>query len=572
MICDMLFHCAIFPCLPFDYRVALRSDRYFRFRWTQIQLGAFFSSSTSRPPLRTQEEVNDKLERLENRIGVADLDLEYERVYCENTDPGSKSRKHADIAFKLLLCCFKPLSLDQLVVAASVEEDGSLHPEVSGDYILDICSNFIIVTHDVVQFAHASAREYLETRKSGERKEFDVEAQHVQGALSSLRIVRRTCGEILKIMGWRMPTDYSAITGGQGYDGITRRQDYSSTLKSLPVELHFPFYASAVWAYHAAEVSAASRETNSISGEIAQFLCSTAFRDWQLLISKTCYDTWILRDIDEIRSSRVDWGEIRVPKQPNPIFLISAFGFVECLEVPNIARRIPAHGTNRRAETPLHTACRFGRIEVVEKFLGLFREHFDVNATNDIGSTPLGKAVASRSNTIEIVSLLLQHGVITRGSYTDGAEALMSAAELGYLEVVQMLMQHMQEEYTHQQMLSLMRRLLMSVFLSALHNDAFCESMLRKIGLDIDSPVLKGVMDLSFGEYLLPDASANRAFRSLQILLGFNVPVRAKNHYGRTALHDAPTYEIAEYLLRQDHFLLWAKDASESTVYCFARC
>lgn len=84
-------HCAIFPCLPFDYRVALRSDRYFRFRWTQIQLEDFFSSSTSRPRLHTQEEVNDKLERLDNRVGVVDLDLEYERVYCENTDPGNKS-------------------------------------------------------------------------------------------------------------------------------------------------------------------------------------------------------------------------------------------------------------------------------------------------------------------------------------------------------------------------------------------------------------------------------------------------------------------------------------------------
>lgn len=136
-----------------------------------------------------------------------------------------------------------------------------------------------------------------------------------KGALSSLRIVRRTCGEILKIMGWRIPTDYNAIRGSQGHSGITCRQDYSSTLKSLPVELHFPFYASAVWAYHAAEVSAASRETNSISSEIAQFLCSTAFRDGQFLIAKTSYDTF-LHDIDKLRSSRVDWGEIRVPKQP----------------------------------------------------------------------------------------------------------------------------------------------------------------------------------------------------------------------------------------------------------------
>lgn len=143
----------------------------------------------------------------------------------------------------------------------------------------------------------------------------------------------------------------------------------------------------------------------------------------------------------------------------------------------------------------------------------------------------------------------------------------MDAVKLRYLEVVQMLMQHMQERYMHQQMLSLMRRL-MSVFPPALQNDAIWESILRKIGPDMDSPVLKGVVGLSFGEDLLLDSSANCAFRSLQMLVKLNVP---RHHDGRTALHDAPTYEIAEYPLRQDHSLLWARDASGCTVFHGAR-
>jgi hypothetical protein len=55
------------------------------------------------------------------------------------------------------------------------------------------------------------------------------------------------------------------------------------------------------------------------------------------------------------------------------------------------------------------------------------------------------------------------------------------------------------------------------------------------------------------------------------MLVKLNVPVSARHHDGRTALHDAPTYEIAEYLLRQDHSLLWARDASGRTVLHGAR-
>lgn len=44
-----------------------------------------------------------------------------------------------------------------LVKAVSLDPDGNVDEEVGADYILDICSNFIIVDHNqLVQFANLS--------------------------------------------------------------------------------------------------------------------------------------------------------------------------------------------------------------------------------------------------------------------------------------------------------------------------------------------------------------------------------------------------------------------------------
>ena len=71
--------------------ISMKLTEFHRFRWTQMQLEDFLSSSSSRPRLRTQKEINDKLNKLREHTGVTDLDIEYDRIYHQNTLSGLES-------------------------------------------------------------------------------------------------------------------------------------------------------------------------------------------------------------------------------------------------------------------------------------------------------------------------------------------------------------------------------------------------------------------------------------------------------------------------------------------------
>lgn len=107
----------------------------------------------------------------------------YDDIYDMNT-PEPEDRGIAERAFKWVMCCQRPLSIEMLVKAVSLDPDGSVDEEVGADYILDICSNFIIVDHNqLVQFAHLSVREYL---MNGTKHGYTTVDAHNQAAMTSL--------------------------------------------------------------------------------------------------------------------------------------------------------------------------------------------------------------------------------------------------------------------------------------------------------------------------------------------------------------------------------------------------
>ena len=162
----------------------------------------------------------------------------------------------------------------------------------------------------------------------------------------------------------------------------------------LPAELHFALYAARFWPYHASKFSAASRARNRISNETARFLTSVAFRDWHILMLRILHiHSVTLADKYRICHSFVSSHET-LPDQPNPIYLVSAFGLIECLEEPAIARRIPDHERNLFDETPLLVACRFGNTETLGKFLAAYPDQ----KTHTDGATALGNAVCSSTD------------------------------------------------------------------------------------------------------------------------------------------------------------------------------
>src|SRR5271154_994641 len=131
-----------------------------RFQWVRLQLATFFNP---KHPLRNPDDVEAKLKRLGNELRISMLDTVYDEIYETNTKDQAKAKEHAMRAFKFVLCSQRPLKAAELAEAISTDPDGTSRSYVDRDYVLQICSNLIIVEEqDIVQFAHLSVREYLQ--------------------------------------------------------------------------------------------------------------------------------------------------------------------------------------------------------------------------------------------------------------------------------------------------------------------------------------------------------------------------------------------------------------------------
>ncbi|KAF7508977.1 hypothetical protein GJ744_008533 [Endocarpon pusillum] len=528
------------------------------FRWTQLQLEDFLPSTQNPRKLRSKGDFYKRIQDLRERAGIENLDQVYKRIYEANTPADHPSREDAEKAFRILLCCFRPLSLDQLAQATLLEEYGEESSESRRAYILDICCNFIIESHSVVQFAHVSARDYLESRKIAGVNEFDAVKQHAQAALSSLWFCESNCGEILKHIK------------GQRIEWI----EYSQLERSLPVKLRFGLYAAMEWAEHASKFPAAVRTREGLSSQIARFLFSRSFRDWQILTIRLEFGYAKIFDCLVPRSN----DETLVPSQPNPLLLISAFGFSECLEFDDINRNFSSDCMKPVCSKALFMACRYGHAELVSKILIELPKHVSANRVDlDILRAWEVFCMFHKNDEInesEIVSTFLEHGGIRQKPVVH--QVLKVAAVNGHLGVLEKVVRRMTDEYEMREVRQIMSQndyilltfepkefdqyhRILEFFL-----DVICE---RKADGTIQLSNLKDVYVYghSLGETILFNAS-NAGFQAFQLMTEkFKVPLNARDREGNTALHCTPSTEVANYILRKEKSMLSARNSEGYT-------
>jgi len=89
--------------------------------------------------------------------------------------------------------------------------------------------------------------------------------------------------------------------------------------------------------------------------------------------------------------------------------------------------------------TPLHAAVQSGHLEMVQ-ILILYKAN--VNAQNIVGWTPLHTASRLHQPNIDVIRLLLEHGVHVDAQAKDGSTALHEALTHGSPEVVRLLLEH----------------------------------------------------------------------------------------------------------------------------------
>lgn len=121
-----------------------------------------------------------------------DLNKAYRDIFSLNTNNRSHDKAYAIKALKCVLCSFRPLHIKELVQAIAMDPHGKLDESVKKEYVLDICSNFILLDNsDTVHLAHLSVREYLEQESfdDGHTREFSPSLAHAQMAESCLAFI-----------------------------------------------------------------------------------------------------------------------------------------------------------------------------------------------------------------------------------------------------------------------------------------------------------------------------------------------------------------------------------------------
>jgi ankyrin repeat protein len=356
-------------------------------------------------PIKNPTDVETKLQALESSTGEKIMDRlrkAYDEIYQRNTEDEPRSQELARRAYKWILCSFRTLTIDELQHAVAVDKDmtDTWVRETSG-YLLDICSNFIVVDqYGNVQFAHQSVREYLEKREMNNAQEFaDVEA-HTQVAKTCLAFLNLSDPEVSQVTQFR---------GGGG----------------------FPGYAVLYWAEHC-------RLAGPIKGDLRMF-----FDDFILKgRSDTNYAKW-LRQVS-IGRITLSYGpplremiESVISLPPNPFFAGCTWGFHDAVEHSLSKENTKFQWYRDRG---LLIACEFGHLDIVSMLLKADPKG-NVNERDQTGWTALH--LAARNGHANIVKTLLEADPKANIDAQDkhGFTALHVALEGGHAEIIKILLE-----------------------------------------------------------------------------------------------------------------------------------
>ncbi|OCK92067.1 uncharacterized protein K441DRAFT_615385, partial [Cenococcum geophilum 1.58] len=136
---------------------ALTSGAQGMFRWVSLQIQNLCDSRR----IKYEGDVIAELGRLPESL-VESYDITYQTI----SNAGETSRTVAERVMKWLICAQRPLKIQELYAAVSLDSEGKyLVPAI--DDLLDACCNMVVPDSEleVFRFAHLSVREYLEKRE-----------------------------------------------------------------------------------------------------------------------------------------------------------------------------------------------------------------------------------------------------------------------------------------------------------------------------------------------------------------------------------------------------------------------
>lgn len=134
------------------------------FQWTALQISQM--QELAKPSWTTEERILERLGKL-----PGSLEATYHEIWERIQQKPSGGNTFAERAFQWILCSYKPLTTEQLVIAVMLDPDSdtedNLQLELTEEAINDLSGGLlklerVSTTHGVWRFSHLSVREYLE--------------------------------------------------------------------------------------------------------------------------------------------------------------------------------------------------------------------------------------------------------------------------------------------------------------------------------------------------------------------------------------------------------------------------
>ncbi|MCJ1470964.1 hypothetical protein MMC07_009612, partial [Pseudocyphellaria aurata] len=398
------------------------------FRWVELQIELFTNQGKYSQSRQTIREKLDRLEKMDTRSGLPDLNIlteAYQEVYDLVKDPTARWR--ASLVYKMLLCAFADLSMEDLVEAiksVTKQEDAD---EINSVYINEICSCFL-TGDDTVHFAHASAQEFLEDLKDKHEDNaplYAPEKRHVAAAFLCLKTIKQRGT-------WPTANDPTFLHARPPMDGFLWYSCYywpfhcreipPSIRRESPRSQDFKSISQYIADFES--ISQYIADFESISRYIADFMISSSFENWGKLIE--FYGDEIPLNFIRSKGSLIDPRDVLFqgvrpscgrPAQISPGLLIAVFDFYEVMDILTSMtpkQLIVPTDKNSMGETMPVIACEFGSHGTLRKLKHLFPDDFKKLCTKP--ETVGGHFVdcflhrAVQSGSVETVSLLLDNG------------------------------------------------------------------------------------------------------------------------------------------------------------------
>ena len=250
-----------------------------------------------------------------------------------------------------MFCGFKPLTIEGLAQAVALDSDGNTDTVVTGNFLLQVCGSFIIVTNSgSVRFAHRSVKEYLmqESLPGSEGVEFSLSNAHAQ--------VAETCLSFLlsfeDASKWsRLPTNIHEEAIGLSLTG-------------------FEMYACFFWASHC-EMVMTSRSWLRFENLFDRFVSVRSVRESKVAVASTAFQKWIsllwrvFQTDNNLEDSMRRRLEDAISDPPTPLFTAYIWGFADKALRLMVREGRVGNPNNYRGKSCLYLACENGHEKIV---------------------------------------------------------------------------------------------------------------------------------------------------------------------------------------------------------------